>query len=282
MIILACHTALLLIIFSTSSMAMSKVAFCGNRLANQRVLVTGAGRGIGRAIAVICSKEGAKVAIASRSKNELLETAEMMDNEYAIHVTDLHNDEQVNDMVESIASTWGGIDVLINNAGGAQPTKGSFDTLESDDLSRILDLNVVTVHRVSSKVVDHMKEGGRIINISSRAGKVGLPSMSFYVASKFALEGLTASMAADLKERKIVVNSLSPGMVNTKSFPKPDDRPGVRSAESVYDGLFTLLEADYSGRYLHVDELDIARENGADDSLAMKPINEPKFSPKER
>lgn len=259
-------------------MAMSKVAFCGNRLANQRVLVTGAGRGIGRAIAVICSKEGAKVAIASRSKNELLETAEMMDNEYAIHVTDLHNDEQVNDMVESIASTWGGIDVLINNAGGAQPTKGSFDTLKSDDLSRILDLNVVTVHRVSSKVVDHMKEGGRIINISSRAGKVGLPSMSFYVASKFALEGLTASMAADLKERKILVNSLSPGMVNTKSFPKPDDRPGVRSAESVYDGLFTLLEADYSGRYLHVDELDIARENGADDSLAMKPINEPTFS----
>mmetsp|Transcript_2348 Transcript_2348/g.3477 ORF Transcript_2348/g.3477 Transcript_2348/m.3477 type:complete len:283 (+) Transcript_2348:221-1069(+) len=277
MILAPYHIAILIGIFSTSAMAMSNIKTCGNRLMNQRVLVTGAGRGIGQAIAVICSKEGAKVAIASRNIHELSETAEMMDGERSIHVTDLHNEEQVHDMVESIASKWGGFDVLINNAGGAQPTKGSFETLKSDDLSRLLDLNVVTVHRVSSKVVNHMKEGGRIINISSRAGKVGLPSMSFYVASKFALEGLTATMAEDLKERKILVNTLSPGMVNTKSFPKPDGRPGVRSADSVYDGLFTLLDADSSGHYLHVDELDEAREHEMNDAVAIKPINEPKF-----
>jgi len=266
---------------STSSTLKS----CGSRLLNQRVLVTGAGRGIGRAIAVMCSKEGAKVALASRTESELLETVRMFDNNNnntdissSIHLTDVQNDEQVKSMIDSIVSKWGGIDILINNAGGSQSTKGTFDTLPSNDLSQLLNLNVVAVHRVSSAAVQHMKEGGRIINISSRAGKIGIPSMSLYVASKFALEGLTAAMAEELKERNIQVNTLSPGMVNTKAFPKDNNRPGVRSAESVYDGLFCLLEGGTTGHYLHVDELDIAREEGMEDSVAIKPINEPKFS----
>jgi short-subunit dehydrogenase len=96
----------------------------------------------------------------------------------------------------------------------------------------LLDLNVVSVHIVTSAVLRQsmLENGGRIVNISSRAGKMGLPTVSFYCASKFALEGLTAAMAEELKDKNISINTLSPGMVNTKSFSKPEGKKGVRSA----------------------------------------------------
>lgn len=262
---------------------MSTVAALTNRLSGQRVLITGAGRGIGQAMAAICAKQGAaKVAIASRTESELMETMELMNvgTESSLHVTDLTNQEQVQDMVDSIVSKWGGIDILINNAGAAQRSKGPFEELESDDLVNILNLNVVAVHRVTSAVIKSkaMERGGRIINISSKAGKIGIPTMSFYVASKFALEGLTATMAVELKDRGITVNSISPGMVNTQSFPKPGGKAGVRTAGSIEDGLFALLDSHgVTGHYLHVDELDAARAQGWDDSAALKPINEATF-----
>lgn len=261
----------------TAAAAMSVNA----RLAGQRVLVTGGGRGIGRAIALICSQEGAKVAVSSRTRLELEETAAMASGKIDIYEADVTKKEPVETMVQSIVKKWGGIDILVNNAGGAQHIKGPSETLDSDDLGRLLNLNVVSVHIVTSAVLRHaMQEGGgRIVNISSRAGKVGLPNYSFYVASKFALEGLTASMAEELRDRNIHVNSFSPGMVNTKSFPKPPDKKGVRTAESVRDGFLAILESGLTGHYLHADELDEAREKGLQDSAALKPIREQEFSP---
>jgi 3-oxoacyl-[acyl-carrier protein] reductase len=248
------------------------------RLAGQRVLVTGAGRGIGRAIAIICSNAGAKVAIASRTKDELEETASRMKG-VSLHVADVNDSKQVQTMVDSIVDQWGGIDILINNAGVSQNVRGPFDTLDSEDLLRLLNVNVVAVHRVTSAVVPYMKPGSKIVNISSRAGKLARPSISFYVASKFALEGLTAAMAKELRERQIQVNSISPGMVNTKSFPKPDGQPGVRTAESIQDGLFVILDSGVTGHYLHVDELDMVRDNGLADAYALKRIDEANFDP---
>lgn len=261
---------------------MSQV--CVNRLAGQRVLVTGAGRGIGQAIAIICGEEGAaNVAITSRTRSELQETAAMMKDkgvsDVLLEVADVTNKDQVESMVKSVVEKFGGIDVLINNAGTSQRTKGTSETLDSDHLRSLLDLNVVSTHMVTSAVLRQtmLENGGRIVNISSRAGKVGLPNYSFYCATKFALEGLTASLAEELKDKNVAVNTLSPGMVNTRSFPKPEGKAGVRSADSVRDGLFVVLESDVTGHYLHVDELDQARERGLNDSAALKPIREPTF-----
>lgn len=255
------------------------------RLIDQRVLVTGAGRGIGRAIALICSRHGAKVAISSRTRSELEETAAIATEEsspMSIHVADVTDVSQVEDTVKSIVKEWGGIDILINNAGGAQQSKGPLESLPSDDLRSLLDLNVVGVHVVTSAVLRHAMlpaGSGRIINISSRAGKLGLPNMSLYCASKFALEGMTAALAEEVKDKGIEVNSLSPGMVNTRSFPKPEGRKGVRSAESIEGSLFALLEGGVTGHYVHADELDEARAKGLADSAALKPIREALFSP---
>ncbi|KAL9187052.1 hypothetical protein ACHAXT_010772 [Thalassiosira profunda] len=256
---------------------------------SQRVLVTGAGRGIGRAIALICSRHGAKVAITSRTRSELEETSAIATSDdvkdstpMRIHVADVTNVSQVEDTVKSIVKEWGGIDILINNAGGAQQSKGPLESLPSDDLRSLLDLNVVGVHAVTSAVLRHAMlpaGSGRIVNISSRAGKVGLPTMSAYCASKFALEGMTAALAEEVKDKGIEVNTLSPGMVNTRSFPKPEGRKGVRSAESIEDSLFALLEGGVTGHYVHADELDEARAKGLADSAALKPIREAMYSP---
>jgi 3-oxoacyl-[acyl-carrier protein] reductase len=277
---------LFLTLLATSSVvAMSAAASAStSSLSGQRVLVTGAGRGIGRAIALICNQEGCKVALSSRTLSELETTASMSDNQTNMKLfpCDVTNPNEVESMVQFIVQEWGGIDILINNAGGAQPATGPAETLQVDDLRSLLDLNVVAVHSVTSSVLQHggmLENGGRIVNISSRAGKIGLAHMAFYVASKFALEGYTATLAAELADKQVMVNSLSPGMVDTQSFPKIPGKPGVRTPESVRDGLLTVLQAGVTGHYLHVDELDQVRAKGLADSLALKPINEPTFSP---
>jgi len=264
-------------------------------LAGQRVLVTGAGRGIGRAIAQICHAEGAQVAITSRSRAELEQTAAVCstsnDNRsnnsspgrkmLILPDCDVTKEDQVEAMVQEIVRQWGGLDILINNAGGAQPTKGPVVSLKSDDLRTLLDLNVVAVHTVTSTVLRLCPSPLKhIVSISSRAAKKGLPEMSFYVTSKFALEGYTATLAEELRDQGTLVNSISPGMVHTVSFPKAPGRKGVRSPESIRDGLLLLLQQkNITGHYLHVAELDEARAKGLPDTAALKPINEPTFSP---
>ena len=233
-------------------------------------------------MAQICHGEGACVALTARTETQLQETAASLllqdttASRVSIHVADVTDTLQVEEMVRQVMDKWGGIDILVNNAGGSQAKKAPLQELDSDDLGQVLHLNVVAVHRVTKAVLQQAKPT-RIINISSKAGKVGMPQFSFYVASKHALEGLTASWAEELKH-VAVVNSISPGMVDTVSFPKPPGRPGVRSAESVKDGLMLLMTATVTGHYLHVDELDEVRRRGLDDRVALKPINEPDFT----
>ena len=291
-----------------SLLVFTAMATTGNSLllAGQRVLVTGAGRGIGQAIAQLCHEQGANVAICARTATQLQETAQQLtwappssekpeydddDNEKVpslrrvlSYTVDVTQPDQVKDMVTSIVQTWGGIDVLINNAGRGQAHKGNLTELSSSDFTDLLQLNVVAVHTVTAAVVPYMKEASssslcQIINVSSKAGKVGLPNMSHYVASKFAVEGLTASWASELQSHNIRVNSISPGMVNTVSFPKPSGRPGVRTAASIADGLFLLLaHSNVTGCYVHVDELDLVRSRGLPDERALKSINEVNFA----
>lgn len=265
-------------------------------LEGQNVIVTGAGRGIGRAIALLCAEEGARVAILARSQHELDSVVQESNargvTPMLMRTVDVTDEDAVDAAISELAQEMGSIDLLVNNAGGAG-AKGPVHEQNVAEFRKLLDLNVVSIMIVSSAVLRHamLRQGrGHIINISSRAGKVGLPRMGSYVASKFAVEGLTATMAAELKAETgrdgsgagggIRVNSISPGMVDTVSFPKAAGRPGVRTAESIRDGLLYLhLESGgCTGRYLHVDEFDAAVEAGKPEA-ALKLIDEPVFAP---
>lgn len=261
------------------------------KLEGQRIVVTGGGRGIGRAIALLCAEEGANVAILARSAAELGECAQTGASRGAQQPmlvragVDVTDEAAVEAAISSLAEEMGGIDVLINNAGGSC-TKGPLHEQSAQAFRELLDLNVVSVLLVSSAVMRHAmlkQKRGHIINISSRAGKVGLASMGPYVASKFALEGLTATLAAEAgsaSDGRIRVNSISPGMVDTRAFPKAPGRPGVRTAESIRDALLFLLgssSGDATGTYLHVDEYDEAVAAGKP-LTSLKTINEPAFT----
>jgi len=257
----------------------------GTLLEQRSVLITGGGRGIGRAIALFCATEGARVALLARSSSEMEEVAAEAaaagaSSPVLMRSCDVTDEAAVEAAVHSLAAELGGIDVLVNNAGGSC-TKGPMWEQSPATFRSLLELNTVSILTVSSAVLRHaMLVGGKgcIINISSRAGKLGIASMGSYCASKFAVEGLTAALAADLRSAApgVRVNSLSPGMVDTRAFPKPPGKPGVRTAESVRDGFLHLLASGRTGHYLHVDEYDVAVAAGQPDA-ALKPIDEPAF-----
>ncbi|EKX42875.1 hypothetical protein GUITHDRAFT_87979 [Guillardia theta CCMP2712] len=251
-------------------------------LRGQRVLVTGAGRGIGRAIALICAEQGAKVALMSRTEEELKAVAEEVKKahgEEALYLpVDVTNEGQVERAVQSVVEKWGGIDILVNNAGAACEKKPAYEQ-SVEEFRKLLEINTVSVLSVTKSVINQSmlpNKKGKIINISSRAGKVGYKNMLPYCSSKFALEGLTAALAQDVKDLGITVNSISPGMVDTKSFPKAEGQAGVRTAESIRDGLLALMLSDETGKYIHVDEFDAAVEKG-DMKKAFKNIHEDAF-----
>lgn len=405
------------LLFLVLTMSLYCSALSAQLLKGKKILVTGGGRGIGRAIALICHDQGADVVVTSRTKSELQETVDLAhridtavasnddeegkqkrlkqsamaatllsrrgtrsvssrasgkstsvgarrtgtatkarmgrsavsqivdavktgsssmtdteedggdsddddknscgSNRMTYHVCDVTDESQVDSMIKEIVSgnesNGGDIDILINNAGGSQSPKGPVGTLENQSLEKLLKLNVLGPQLVtsaackyspawSSEAEEVQKAGPSeqkvILNISSKAGKVGLQNYSFYVATKFALEGLTSSWSKELASRNIRVHSISPGMVNTQSFPKPAAKKGVREAATIRDCLLLALTGsvptegaadgstnvvedmmEFTGHYIHVDEYDqVVNKNGIEKShLAFKAIDEDPF-----
>jgi NAD(P)-dependent dehydrogenase (short-subunit alcohol dehydrogenase family) len=185
------------------------------RLDGRRALVTGAGRGIGRAAATVLAEAGAHVVLVSRTAAELEQVAE------AIREADGSAEPLVLDVTE-VAATQAAIaaqpafDVLVNNAGTNRPTPFLEVTLE--DYDAVTDLNVRAAFFVAQAVARRMVEAGvrgSIVNISSQMGHVGGENRTVYCATKHALEGMTKAMAIDLAPRGIRVNSLGPTFLLT-------------------------------------------------------------------
>ena len=175
---------------SAGACSAAAMSAASGRLQGRKVLVTGGGRGIGRAIALACAEEGARVAILARTRDELdavaAEALGRLKAQIAVVVADVTEEEQVAEAVAEASRAMGGIDILVNNAGGAG-AKAPFHQQEVAAFRKLLDLNVVSVVIVSSAVLNQCMlpaKCGAIINVSSRAGKTGIPAMSTYCASK--------------------------------------------------------------------------------------------------
>ena len=187
-------------------------------LAEKTVLVTGASRGIGRAIASRLGRLGASVAICARSRDEVERTAAGLRDEGIRTlpiVADVTRAEDVESMIEQTCSQLGEIEILVNNAGVG--VFGPFHERSESDWDAVLDTNLKAVFLASRAVAPRMIRLGRghIVNISSLASKSAFPGGAVYCASKWGLMGLTACMAEDLRAHGIRVSVICPGSVAT-------------------------------------------------------------------
>ncbi|HET6853908.1 MAG TPA: SDR family oxidoreductase [Pyrinomonadaceae bacterium] len=180
-------------------------------LAGKIALVTGATKGIGRAIAEALASAGAKVVITARNKKEIEETVAKLGNA-AGYVCDVRDYEQV----KSVFAEIGGVDILVNNAG-----IGIFAPVESmsvEDFRAVLETNVFGVFYCCHEAIPLMKQrgGGYIINISSLAGANAHAEMAAYNASKFGLNGFSEALMQEVRHDGIKVSYIMPGSVNTE------------------------------------------------------------------
>ena len=185
-------------------------------------IITGASSGIGRALAVLLAERyQAKLVINARNAQLLEETAERVRNAggQAIAIAgDIGDRDLSTKLVDECTTAYGGVDLLVNNAGLARP--GPVTKLTPDDWHYVFNINFFGALYATYAVLPHFmsKQSGKIVNVSSVAGKVSFPGSVCYAASKFALTGMSEGMAAELQSQGIDVITVCPGWVRTEFF----------------------------------------------------------------
>jgi meso-butanediol dehydrogenase/(S,S)-butanediol dehydrogenase/diacetyl reductase len=187
-------------------------------LKNKVVIVTGGAKGIGAAIVEGFAKEGSHVVIADNSIDDAQTLAEKLGKggvKVLVVGTDVAKKSDADNLASATMQMFGKIDILVNNAGIISDV--NFLDLEEKEWDRVNDINAKGVYLVTQAVVFHMMAAryGKIVNLSSLAGKKGAARVSHYCASKFAVIGITQSLAYELAEYNINVNAVCPGILRT-------------------------------------------------------------------
>lgn len=202
---------------------------------DQTVLVTGASRGIGRAIATAFAKAGYRVVITcSKSKDELWQLRDALHSEYHTDVlaavSDVSDHSAVVTLFEEIAARFGGVDILVNNAGISHI--GLLADMGIDDWNRIVSTNLTAAFSTCSQAIPYMvhRKCGRIINISSVWGNVGASCEVAYSACKGGLNAFTRALAKELAPSNIQVNAIACGVIDTQMNAcfTPEERDALR------------------------------------------------------
>lgn len=184
------------------------------------ILITGGSRGLGLVLARALAERGAKIAICARNGEELLRAKEDLESSGAKvfqTVCDVRNQSEVNRMIEAVRSHYGQIDVLINNAGVIQV--GPLEEQTQEDFETAMAIHFWGPYYTMKAVLPEMKarRSGRIVNISSIGGKMAVPHLAPYCASKFALVGLSNAMRVELVRDDIYITTVCPGLMRTGS-----------------------------------------------------------------
>lgn len=189
------------------------------KLDDQVALITGAGRGIGRSIAIVFAQEGAKVAVTSRtpaSRQEVADQITSAGGEARAFSLDVTKEDQVSQAVEQVLKTWGHIDILVNNAGIiVLDTPVYRTTVETWD--EMMDVNLRGAFLCCRTVIPHMieRKKGIIINIASSSARMADDEYGPYTATKWGLAGYTTSLARSIRPYGVRVNGINPGWVDT-------------------------------------------------------------------
>jgi 3-oxoacyl-[acyl-carrier protein] reductase len=240
-------------------------------LAGKAVIVTGGSRGIGRAIVELFSGEGADVTFLFRENTaaaaEEVAAGRAAGRQITAEQVDVRDPQGCAAAVERVADRCGRIDVLINNAGLVRDNL--LGLLEDDDVRAVLDTNIGGIFNVTRAVVPHMiaRRAGKIINVSSVAAEKGGRGQTNYAASKGAVNAFTRALAVELAPRRITVNAVAPGVIDTDMSQAIRDRAGeevksrilLRRFGTPMDVAYAIWflasrYADYiTGEVLHVD-----------------------------
>src|SRR5260221_4509186 len=189
------------------------------RFANQVAIVTGAGRGIGHAIAVRLASEGARVAVVSRTEQNALKTSEEINAKYPglskAYAVDVAQSAAVKKLVEQVLADFSRVDILVNNAGLTRD--GLVMRMTEEDWDVVIDTNLKGAFNFIQAVIRPMlkQRSGQIINIASVAGLMGNAGQANYAASKAGLIGLTKTIAREVASRGITCNAVAPGFITT-------------------------------------------------------------------
>ena len=187
-------------------------------LADQVAIVTGASRGLGRAIAQCLAHSGARVACVARDAAKLAETVDTITaagGAAEAVAGDVTDGAAVNALVEGVVERWGGLHILVNNAGITRDTL--LPRMEDDEWDQVIQTNLRGTFLFTRAASRIMMRGryGRIVNIASVSGLMGNPGQSNYSASKAGIIGFTKTVARELATRKVTVNAVAPGFIET-------------------------------------------------------------------
>jgi 3-oxoacyl-[acyl-carrier protein] reductase len=206
-------------------------------LAGKKALVTGGSRGIGRAIALGLDAQGASVAAVYVNESDAVRSLqdELSQNGNESHMVqaDVSDEDSVKKMVDEVAGRFGGIDVLVNNAGVV--SHKMIQDLDLAEWHRVMDTNLTGAFLVTQAVLPHMQEGGSIINVSSAVAMRGMPARTHYGSSKAGLLGFSRMLAKEIGRQGIRVNVIAPGIIETDQVSGLDEAGRTR-----YSGLAAL------------------------------------------
>src|ERR1041385_5647769 len=185
------------------------------RLANKVAFITGAGKGIGKAIALCFASEGACVTILDVDAAALDATAKEIGANCLSYHGDVTSSKDISDALAKTNDQFGGLDILVSNAGVAIP--GSVSEISEEDWDRVIDINLKGAFRVSKYGIPYLlkRGGGSVINIASTQGWRGFPGWSGYSATKGAIIALSRQIAMEYSKQHIRCNSIAPGAIDT-------------------------------------------------------------------
>jgi NAD(P)-dependent dehydrogenase (short-subunit alcohol dehydrogenase family) len=232
-----------------------------DRLRGKRAIVTGAGAGIGEAIAIRLSSEGARVALADLDERAAEEIAGEIEGKTLVRRTDVTRADEVEALVRNVVEEWGGLDVMVNNAGVG--VAGTTPETSEEDWERLMAVNLKGTFLGMKYAIPAMSDsgGGSIINISSVAALVGIADRAAYSATKGGILALTKAAAIDHVSEGIRVNCIAPGTVDTPwidritaGYDDPEEARAKMEARQPHGRFVTPEEIAAMAAYLASDE----------------------------
>jgi 3-oxoacyl-[acyl-carrier protein] reductase len=226
-------------------------------LRGKNALVVASSQGLGKAIAAELAKEGANVMLVGRRADKLAnvqkELAAFSSGKIAFTVTDITKKEDIEQLVSKTVSEFGGIEILVNNAGG--PPAGTFSEMSDEDWQQSFELNLLSYIRVIRESLPYLKkQGGRIINITSSSIKEPIPGLILSNTFRIALVGLAKTLSEELAPDSILINTLGPGRIATDRVAHLDQIKADKNGISIEEMENKLRKNIPLGRYGEPEE----------------------------